>query len=282
MNSVLITGGSGFLGHGLVEAMLRDNLASRICIYSRGEFAQSQMRQRFKDDQRLRWFVGDCRDASRLQWACQGIDTVIHAAALKRVEVGRYNPEEMVKTNVLGTMNTIQAARSAGVERFIIISSDKAFEPISPYGQSKALGESLVLASNNTRAATGTIFSAVRYGNVLGSTGSVIPLWRDLKEKGEFINVTDLECTRFAMLRGQACGFILKAIEVMKGGELFVPNLPAFSLATLVEAMDIQNYNVLGLPVWEKKHESMALGNSSDKAQMLNLGQLRQLLADIR
>src|SRR5262245_28460613 len=178
--SVLITGGSGFLAHGLVHQLLADG-CERICLYSRGEYAQAQMRYAFDDDKRLRWFIGDVRDEDRLEVAMDGVDSVIHAAALKRIEVGAYNPEEMYKTNVVGSRNVIHAARRAGVKKAVLVSSDKAFEPVSPYGQTKALAESLFLGANAVMP-NGPRFAVCRYGNVAGSTGSVIPTWKGYVE----------------------------------------------------------------------------------------------------
>lgn len=281
MKSVLITGGSGWFGQGMVKHLLDRNLCERICIFSRGEFNQAVMRKKFKDDKRLRWFIGDIRDKSRLAWACQGIDLVIAAAALKRIEVGFENPEEMVRTNILGAMNTIEAARNAGVQKVIFLSSDKAYQPISPYGQSKALAESLMLASNNTRGATGPIFASTRYGNVLGSTGSVIPTWRSLMAQGErVVPVTDPGCTRFAMTLPQAVELVVKTARTMAGGELIIPDLPAMSMGNLAKAMGV-DMDIRGLPAWEKKHESMGPGNSSDKARRLTVPEIKALLQEI-
>ena len=182
MKSVLITGGTGSFGQAFTKRLLAGPV-ERIAILSRGEFAQAEMAEKFSDD-RIRFFVGDVRDKDRLRWAFEGVDTIIHAAALKRIEVGHYNPMEMVKTNVLGTMNVIDAAMAAKVNRVVFLSSDKAWQPISAYGQSKALAETLVLNANNQRPADGPTFRVVRYGNVAGSRGSVIPKWKDMKRQG--------------------------------------------------------------------------------------------------
>lgn len=275
--SVLITGGSGFLGRALVERLLEHG-CERICIYSRGEFAQARMRADFRDDKRLRWFIGDVRDSDRLERAMQGIDSVIHAAALKRIEVGAYNPDEMVKTNVMGSLNVIQAARRTGVRRALLVSSDKAFEPVSPYGQSKAIAESLFLTANDPQY--GPRFAVVRYGNVAGSTGSVIPTWRDAIERGESIVVTDYDCTRFWMTRDEAAKLVLDTLHTMRGGELAIPGLPAFRLGDLVEAMGGQAEKV-GLGPWEKMHESMQQGKSSERAPRLSVDELRERLKEV-
>jgi UDP-N-acetylglucosamine 4,6-dehydratase len=168
----LITGGTGFLGRALVKKLLADG-CPRICIYSRNEFAQAKMRAELNDDPRLRWFIGDVRDVQRLERAMSSVYSVIHAAALKRIEVGAYNPDEMTKTNILGTLNVIEAARRAEIGKVILVSSDKAYQPVSPYGNSKAMAESLILNSNDPQY--GPRFGVVRYGNVAGSTGKRDP-----------------------------------------------------------------------------------------------------------
>lgn len=274
-HGILITGGTGFLGHGLVRKLL-DEGCERVCIYSRGEFAQARMRQTFGDDSRLRWFIGDVRDRDRLERAMESVEQVIHAAALKRIEVGAMNPDEMVKTNVDGTMNVIDAARRAGVRRAVLVSSDKAFEPVSPYGQTKALAESLFLTAGNV-SPRGPRFAVCRYGNVAGSTGSVIPTWRELLKKGDTVPVTDPQCTRFWMDRDEAVDLVLATLRGMKGGELAIPTLPAYELGDLCDAMGAR-MEVKGLSAWEKRHESMAPGNSSERARRMPVKEIRDRL----
>jgi UDP-N-acetylglucosamine 4,6-dehydratase len=269
MHSVLITGGTGFLGRGLVRRLLDDG-ARRVRVYSRNEFAQSRMRDDYADE-RLGFFIGDVRDADRLERAMHGCDLVIHAAALKRIEVGHYNPDEMVKTNVMGSMNVIEAARRARVRRAIFISTDKAYQPISPYGTSKAMAEGLFLAGN--RQTLGPRYVVCRYGNVAGSTGSVIPHWRTLLERGFDIPVTDPGCTRFWMRRSQAVDLVMKAAASEE--ELLIPTLPAYDLSTLALALGVSAMRIVGLGVWEKKHESMGPGNSSDVARRMSLEELQ-------
>ena len=193
--NVLITGGSGTVGAAVASLLLAQG-AERICIFSRGEAAQARMREA-NPDPRLRFFVGDVRDRQRLRRAMQGCSTVYHCAALKRIEVGAYNPIEMVRTNVDGSVNVIEAAMDAGVARVVHCSTDKAHEPVSPYGYSKALADALFLAANEYTP--GTRFEVVRLGNVAGSTGSVIPTWREAMAAGRKIQLTDPECTRFWM-----------------------------------------------------------------------------------
>lgn len=279
MNSVLITGGTGYLARGLVRQLLADG-CQRICLYSRGEFGQATMRREFQDDRRLRWFIGDVRDRDRLERAMEGIDAVIHAAALKRIEVGAYDPDEMVATNVTGSQNVIWAARRTGVVKALLVSSDKAFEPVSPYGQTKALAESLFLRANDVTP-RGPRFGVVRYGNVAGSTGSVIPTWQSMIASGtREVPVTDPECTRFYMRLEEAVALVLKTLREMRGGELAVPKLPAFRLGDLAEAMHAVP-KVIGLGQFEKKHEGMAPGNTSDVARRMSVEEIRDAVAQI-
>jgi len=280
--SILITGGTGSFGQAFTERLLSDGLATRICIYSRGEHAQAAMRLRFRGDERLRFFVGDVRDRWRLCRAMDGCEVVVHAAALKRIEVGHYNPSEMVQTNVLGAMNVIEAARDAKVKKVVALSTDKACQPISPYGYSKAMAESLFLAADASASFDGPRFSNTRYGNVWRSDGSVVPLWeRQLEDGSEFIKVTDPDCTRFFMQLGQATDLVCEAIDTMKGGELHVPELDAYRVGDLAEVM-VEGTGakivVTGFPEWEKKHESMLPGKSSEHARLMTKQELRAAL----
>lgn len=280
MRSVLVTGASGFFGRGFVSAILKTGV-SRVCVFSRGEYTQSLMRQEFGNDDRLRFFIGDVRDLDRLEEAMQGVDLVVHAAALKRIEVGFYNPEEMFETNIQGTRNVIRAAKRAKVKKVVGLSSDKAFEPVSAYGISKAAAECAMLAANNTRGASGPIFACVRYGNVWNSTGSIVPTWRRLLDIGyPTVPVTDPDCTRFFMRRDEAVDLVIRTAESMKGGELAIPDLPAFRIGDLAEAMDAKPVYV-GLNDFEKKHESMGPGNSSEKARRMSVDELRKELANV-
>lgn len=274
MKSVLITGGSGFLGHALVERLLADG-CPRVCIFSRSESRQFQMRMHFRDDSRLRWFIGDVRDRDRLERAMQSVESVIHAAALKRIEVGAYCPDEMVKTNVLGTMNVVDAARSAGVKKVLLVSSDKAFEPVSPYGQSKAIAESIVLRANDPQY--GPRFAVVRYGNVWNSTGSLVPKWRGILATGDIVPVTDPDATRFFMWREEAAELVLNTLRDMRGGECAIPDLPAYRVGDLAEALGAR-MDIRGMPLFEKLHEAMSAGKSSDKARRMSVDELRDAL----
>ncbi len=274
MKSVLITGGTGAFGTAFTERMLRDGLATRICVFSRDEWKQAQMRRKFKDDPRLRWFIGDVRDRSRLTRAMEGCDTVVHAAALKRIEVGFYNPTEMVKTNIDGAINIVEAAHDAGIKRVVALSSDKAFQPISPYGQSKALAESIFLAANNTGGSSGPRFAVCRYGNVWRSTGSIVPVWEQMLEDGEaVVPITDPHCTRFFMRMDEAVQLVLDTIQWMPE-EIAIPDLPAYRLCDLAEAMQAKTITI-GLPKWEKRHESMDETRCSKDARRMTVDELR-------
>lgn len=280
MTSILITGGSGAFGQAFVRHLVTDNLYNRIVVYSRGEFRQFEMAQGYSPEERerLRFFIGDVRDRDRLRRAMNGIEHVVHAAALKRIEVGHYNPVEVFKTNVLGAVNVIEAAQDARVKKVVGLSTDKAFEPVSPYGTSKAMAESLFLASNNTSGKDGPRFSICRYGNVWNSTGSVVPTWKKLIAEGhKTVPVTSPECTRFYMKMDEAITLVLDTLKTMKGGEVNIPTLPAYKLGDLAKAMEV-NMNVIGLPDYEKLFESMAKGVSSDKARRMTVEELRAAL----
>lgn len=274
MRGVLITGGTGYFAHGLVRRLLETAVFDRICIYSRGEHAQAAMRELFSDS-RLRFFIGDVRDERRLERAMHGCELVVHSAAIKRIEACHYNPGEMVKTNVVGTMNVIEAACDAGVTKVVALSSDKAYQPVSAYGQSKALAESLFLNQPKSK----TRYACVRYGNVWGSTGSVVPLWREMIARGaQSVPVTDPDCTRFYMTRDEAVGLVLDTAASMQGGELATPELPAYRLGDLAEAMRV-HMDVRGLNSWEKRHEAMGPNKSSDLASRMTIADLREALA---
>lgn len=270
---MLISGGSGSFGRAFARYAL-DQGVERVCILSRGEHAQAEMAAEFNEPDRLRFFIGDVRDRERLRRAFDGVTTVVHAAALKRIETCEYNPTEVVKTNVNGAINVIEAALDAGVKKVVALSSDKAFEPVSPYGQSKALAEALFLGANRTRRPDDPMFAVCRYGNVAGSRGSVIPKWQAMKHRGVWtVPVSDLKCTRFWMKMDEAVGLVWRTIKEMKGGELNIPDLPAYKLGDLVQAMGVKP-NVIGLEPWEKKHESMKEGLCSETARRMTIDEI--------
>jgi len=281
VKSVLITGGSGSLGHALVQRLLTEEKPDRVIVYSRGECTQFMMAESMRPldlERRLRFFIGDVRDRDRLRRAFDGVDVVIHAAALKRIEVGAYNPSEMVKTNVLGAMNVIEAAMDAGVEKVVFTSTDKAWQPVSPYGQSKALAESLFLNANNTRGENGPIFAVTRYGNVAGSRGSVIPTWQEMLKHSVTVPVSDPEVTRFYMDMDEAVDLVMGTVVNMRGGELNIPSLPAYRLGDLATAMGVKVMKITGLALYEKMHEGLADGNTSDVAPRMTVPDLRRRL----
>lgn len=275
MKSILITGGTGSFGRAFVKHLLGASDYERICIYSRGEMAQAEMAEHLGNDARLRFFIGDVRDRWRLTRAMAGVEVAIHAAALKRIEVGFYNPTEMVRTNIEGAINVVEAARDANVKKVVALSTDKAYQPISPYGQSKALAERIFLSANDGH---GQHFAVTRYGNVWNSAGSVYPTWRRILAGGATsVPVTDPNCTRFFMYMREAVELVSNAIRDMQGGETFIPILPAYRLGTLAEALGV-NMDIMGLPEWEKKHESMGPGKSSDCARSLTVQELREII----
>lgn len=278
MKSVLVTGGTGFFSRGFVRAALEEGV-ERICIFSRGEYAQAQMRQEFNDDSRLRFMIGDVRDEERLRTAMQGVDAVVHAAALKRIEVAHYNVMEANATNVLGTRNVAQAAIATGVRKAVLLSTDKACNATTTYGKTKAMAEDIFIGAQHYAGAHGTRFTVCRYGNVAGSTGSVIPTWRAMR--GRTVNVTDPKATRFYMTLQQAVDLVSRALREGKQGELLMPtDLPAYSVGDLAQAMDM-DYRVTGLMPNEKAHEEMWPGWTSDKARRMSVDEIREALRHV-
>jgi UDP-N-acetylglucosamine 4,6-dehydratase len=277
---MLITGGTGAFGRAFARYAM-DKGVKRICVYSRDEYKQAQMREQFNDDYRLRFFIGDVRDKERLRRAMRGVSTVIHAAALKRIEVGRYDTSEMVKTNVTGTMNVIEASQDVpSVRRVVYLSTDKAWAPVSGYGYTKALGEALMLSANEQVGPSGPAYTVTRYGNVADSTGSVIPTWRKCIAEGRDIKVTDPDCTRFWMTMQEACDLVWKAMHCATRDTPLIPCLPAYRLGDLLHAMigEIEpqpKVIATGLPGYEKTHEGMADGNTSDVARRMSIEEIR-------
>ena len=282
--SILITGGSGAFGTAFARHLLQmGSPPKRLCIFSRGEFRQSQMQRELAPldkAESLRFFIGDVRERDTLRIALERIDIVVHAAALKRIEVGEYSPEEMKKTNIDGASNLVWAAKEAGVRKVVFLSSDKAFQPVSPYGLSKAFAECLFLRANYNSGWVGPKYGVCRYGNVWGSTGSVVPVWKSLLSHGQPIEITNPDCTRFFMRMREAVDLVLDTISTMRGGEINIPTLPAYRLGDLVEAMGIKDIKVKGLPDYEKLHESMCKGNSSDLARRMTVEELKRELND--
>jgi UDP-N-acetylglucosamine 4,6-dehydratase len=257
-SSILITGGTGSLGKALVAYLLENTKARRIVVFSRDELKQLSMRKHFDNDPRLRWFLGDVRDIQRLKRAFHGVDFVIHAAALKQVDTGEYNPMEFIKTNVLGSQNVIDASIESGVKRVIALSTDKASSPINLYGATKLTADKLFVAANNYSFTYGTTFSVVRYGNVMGSRGSVIPYFKEFADLGKPLPITDLRMTRFLISIQDAVKFVVESLLVMGGGELYVPRIPSMKIVDLAQAIAPgANMIQIGMRPGEKLHEEM-------------------------
>jgi UDP-N-acetylglucosamine 4,6-dehydratase len=262
--SILITGGTGSLGRSLVEYLLNHTKARRIAILSRDELKQQDLRIEFLNDPRLRWFLGDVRDLDRLKRAFHGVDYVIHAAALKQVDTGEYNPMEFIKTNVLGSQNVIDASIDAGVKRVVALSTDKASSPINLYGATKLTADKLFVAANNYSFTYGTTFSVVRYGNVMGSRGSVIPFFREIAAQGKPLPITDLRMTRFWISIESAVKFVIDSLEMMTGGELYVPRIPSMKIVDLAKAVAPgASLEEIGMRPGEKLHEEMISADDS-------------------
>ncbi|MBF0105222.1 MAG: UDP-N-acetylglucosamine 4,6-dehydratase (inverting) [Deltaproteobacteria bacterium] len=255
---ILITGGTGSFGKKYVRTLLHRFSPAKIIIYSRDELKQFEMAQEFNSSC-MRYFIGDVRDQDRLSQAMRGVDYVIHAAALKQVPVAEYNPMECIKTNINGAANVIQAALANEVEKIIALSTDKAANPINLYGTTKLASDKLFVAANNLVGKRRTRFSVVRYGNVVGSRGSVVPYFDKLIKAGtEYLPITDVEMTRFWITLQQGVDFVLKNFERMYGGEIFVPKIPSIRIVDLATAMAPQlPQKVIGIRPGEKVHEVM-------------------------
>jgi UDP-N-acetylglucosamine 4,6-dehydratase len=256
---ILITGGTGSFGKKCTEIILKRYKPKKLIIFSRDELKQWEVSQRFPSSEYdcMRYFIGDVRDKERLNRALQGVDYVIHAAALKQVPTLEYNPFEAVKTNIIGAQNVINVAIDQGVKKVIALSTDKAANPINLYGATKLCSDKLFIAGNSYTKRDGTIFSVVRYGNVVGSRGSVIPLFLKQREKG-VLSVTDLNMTRFWITLEQGVKFVLKCLENMVGGELFVPKIPSMRIMDLVKAVCPEcKTEIVGIRSGEKLHEVM-------------------------
>ena len=256
--SILITGGSGSFGKKYVETILARFKPARLIVYSRDELKQFEMQQTFNDDC-MRYFIGDVRDLARLKLAMRGVDFVIHAAALKQVPAAEYNPIECIKTNINGAENVITASIEMGVQKVVALSTDKAANPINLYGATKLASDKLFVAANNMAGRGGAKFAVARYGNVVGSRGSVVPFYRKLIEQGATsLPVTHEDMTRFWITLQQGVDFVLDSFERMQGGELFVPKIPSIRIVDLVKSMLPGGaYHVIGIRPGEKLHEVM-------------------------
>jgi UDP-N-acetylglucosamine 4,6-dehydratase/5-epimerase len=263
---VLVTGGSGSFGNEFIQHILAHHKPRKVIVYSRDEFKQSEMADRIQDD-RIRFFIGDVRDLPRLKMAMREVDLVVHAAAMKQVTIAEYNPMECVKTNIMGAENVVAAAIACGVQKVVALSTDKACNPVNLYGATKLASDKIFVASNNLSGSVGTRFAVVRYGNVVGSRGSVVPLFeRLLKSGADHLPITDDRMTRFWITLDQGVRFVVSSFETMQGGELFVPKIPSMRVVDLAAAMAPGvPLKVIGIRPGEKLHEVMI---TEDDARM--------------
>jgi len=263
--TVFITGGTGSFGKKFIETVLRDYKPEKVIVYSRDELKQFEMQQAWPDNGSfpIRYFIGDVRDLSRLKRAMEGVDIVVHAAALKQVPATEYNPFEAVKTNVLGAQNVIDAAFEAGVQKVIALSTDKAAAPINLYGATKLTSDKLFITANNYRGKHDIMFSVVRYGNVMGSRGSVIPFFQEKKSSG-ILPITDSRMTRFNITLKEGVQFVLDGLKRMHGGELFVPKIPSYRITDIATAIAPDaKHEIVGIRSGEKLHEEMITTSDS-------------------
>ena len=256
--NILITGGTGSFGKKYTKILLENYRPNKIIIYSRDELKQYEMSQTY-NDKCMRYFIGDVRDKDRLKKALYGVDYVIHAAALKHVPIAEYNPMECIKTNIHGAGNVIDAALEEGVKKVIALSTDKAANPINLYGATKLASDKLFIAANNIKGARRTEFSVVRYGNVVGSRGSVVPFFKKLvKEGAKELPITDERMTRFWITLREGVEFVLKNFERMQGGEIFIPKIPSMKITDLAKALAPNlPIKIIGIRPGEKLHEVM-------------------------
>jgi UDP-N-acetylglucosamine 4,6-dehydratase (inverting) len=279
-SSILVTGGTGSFGKAFVGTILsRLPDIKRLVVFSRDELKQHEMSQEFNsaDYKGLRYFLGDVRDYSRLRQALEGIDLVVHAAALKQVPAAEYNPFEFIKTNVLGAENLIRACFESQVKRVIALSTDKAAAPINLYGATKLCSDKLFTAANNIRGARDLKFSVVRYGNVMGSRGSVIPFFLERRKSGA-LPITDISMTRFSISLEEGVNIVLGALENAYGGEIFVPKIPSYRIVDVAQAIGPDcEHRIVGIRPGEKIHEEMI--TISDSANTVDLGQCYVILS---
>jgi UDP-N-acetylglucosamine 4,6-dehydratase/5-epimerase len=282
--AVLITGGTGSFGKMFVKTIFRDYPdVKRIVIYSRGELKQFNMKQMYPADKypQLRFFIGDVRDGERLERACEGIDVIIHAAAIKQVDTAEYNPEECIKTNIHGAQNVINAALKCGVKHVVALSTDKACAPINLYGATKLCSDKLFVAANNISGSKDIKFSVVRYGNVMGSRGSVIPFFIKKRDDGATeLPVTDMRMTRFNISLEAGVALVMFAIGHHLGGEIFVPKIPSYHIADVAKTI-APNLPVteIGIRPGEKLHEEMI--TVTDALNTIDLGQYYAILPSV-
>jgi UDP-N-acetylglucosamine 4,6-dehydratase len=274
---ILVTGGTGSFGRRFVDTVLTRYAPRKVIVYSRDELKQSEMQQEMRERlapellAKMRFFLGDVRDRSRLTLALRGVDIVIHAAALKQVPAAEYNPSECIQTNIVGAENVVWASLSNHVKQVVALSTDKACNPVNLYGATKLASDKTFVAANNLSGDIGTRFSVVRYGNVVGSRGSVVPLYRRLLAQGATeLPVTDARMTRFWITLEQGVDFVLSSLTLMRGGEIFVPKIPSMAMPDLVRAMAPEaGVKIIGIRPGEKLHEIMV--GADDARQTIEL-----------
>ncbi|MFE0013682.1 UDP-N-acetylglucosamine 4,6-dehydratase (inverting) [Mesorhizobium sp. NPDC059054] len=282
--SILITGGTGSFGKAFVRTVLQRYKPARLVIFSRDELKQYEMNQELSDQEFpcLRYFIGDVRDQARLEMAMAGIEYVVHAAALKHVPIAEYNPFECVQTNIIGAENVVRAALNKGVRKIVALSTDKAANPINLYGASKLASDKIFIAANNIAGASGLRSSVVRYGNVMGSRGSVLPFFRKLvANKVDRIPITHPEMTRFWITLEQGINMVLSSFDLMNGGEIFVPKIPSMKVVDLANAIAPGiPHEIVGIRPGEKLHEVMVTGD--DARMTVDLGDRYAILPSFR
>jgi UDP-N-acetylglucosamine 4,6-dehydratase len=280
--SILITGGTGSFGKKFIETILRDYPeVTRIVIYSRDELKQFELKQKYPENKypQLRFFIGDVRDGERMKRACEGIDVIIHAAAIKQVDTAEYNPDECIKTNVHGAQNVIDAALATGVKHVVALSTDKACAPINLYGATKLCSDKLFVAANNIKGSKNIKFSAVRYGNVMGSRGSVIPFFIGKRESG-VLPITHMEMTRFNISLQAGVDLVMFAIENHLGGEIFIPKIPSYKIVDVAKAIAPNaKLEDVGIRPGEKLHEEMI--TPTDALNTIDLGKYYAILPSV-
>ena len=260
--SVLVTGGTGSFGKSFVKRLLKDDEVKKIIVFSRDELKQFEM-QSDLDSPKMRYFLGDVRDFSRLKQATDGVDVIVHAAAIKQIPAAEYNPMEAIKTNIIGAENIVNAAIQNGISRVIALSTDKAANPANLYGATKLCSDKLMIAGNVLAGRHPTRFAVVRYGNVLGSRGSVIPFFKEQKVKGT-IPITDVEMTRFWLTLDEGVDFVINSLSRMQGGEIFVPKIPSFKVTDVAKVVAPKvPTKIIGIRPGEKLHEVMITEDDS-------------------
>jgi len=282
--TVLITGGTGSFGNKFVETILRDYPnVKKIVIFSRGELKQYNMKQKYPEKAypMLRYLIGDVRDADRLKMACEGVDVIIHAAAIKQVDTAEYNPRECIKTNVNGAINVINAALECGVKDVVALSTDKACAPINLYGATKLTSDKLFTAANNIKGSKDVRFSVVRYGNVMGSRGSVIPFFIKLRDEGaKELPITDMRMTRFNISLQEGVDLVMWALGHHLGGEIFIPKIPSYRITDVAKAIAPNlPMKEIGIRPGEKLHEEMI--TATDSLSTIDIGKYYAILPSV-